>query len=131
MLRSSLLCETVQLAIDDRLLLLNSASDPFVAEAAQRIITGVIVLAEDNVAALHTAETTLQRERRPTRWRHVAFHQYALLESPATIDVAVMNTLYQPANAWMHYALQLAAYALKPGGRLYVQGAKDRGVLSL
>ena len=59
MLRSSLLCDTVQLAIDDRLLILNSAADPFVAEAAQRIITGEIILAEDNIAALHTAQTTL------------------------------------------------------------------------
>jgi len=42
-----------------------------------------------------------------------------------------MNILYQPSNAWMIYGLQLAAYALKPGGRLYVVGAKDRGVLSI
>jgi 16S rRNA (guanine1207-N2)-methyltransferase len=42
-----------------------------------------------------------------------------------------MNILYQPANAWMQHGLQLAAYALKPGGRLYVQGAKDRGIISL
>ena len=40
-----------------------------------------------------------------------------------------MNILYRPANAWMQHGLQLAAYALKPGGRFYVQGAKDRGIL--
>lgn len=131
MLRSSLLCETVQLAIDDRLLILNSAADPFVAEAAQRIVTGELLLAEDNIAALHTAQTALGRDRRSVQWRHVPFHEYTLHEAPATIDVAVMNMLYQPGNAWMHYALEIAAYALKPGGRLYVQGAKDRGVLSL
>jgi 16S rRNA (guanine1207-N2)-methyltransferase len=39
--------------------------------------------------------------------------------------------VYQPSNAWMIYGLQVAAYALKPGGRLYVVGAKDRGVLSM
>ncbi|TMF51801.1 MAG: methyltransferase [Chloroflexi bacterium] len=134
MLRSSLLCDTVQLAIDDQLLILNSAADPFVAEAAQRVVTGEILLAEDNIAALHTAQTALDREnqgRRPIQWRHVPFHEYTLHEAPATIDVAVMNMLFQPGNAWMHYALEIAAYALKPGGRLYVQGAKDRGVLSL
>ena len=134
MLRSSLLCDTVQLAIDDQLLILNSAADPFVAEAAQRIVTGEVLLAEDNIAALHTAQTALDREnqgRRPIQWRHVPFHEYTLHEAPATIDVAVMNMLYQPGNAWMHYALEIAAYALKSGGRLYVQGAKDRGVLSL
>jgi 16S rRNA (guanine1207-N2)-methyltransferase len=47
------------------------------------------------------------------------------------VDTAVLSILYQPNNAWMHYAIQLAAYALKPGGRLYIEGAKDRGILSL
>jgi 16S rRNA (guanine1207-N2)-methyltransferase len=42
-----------------------------------------------------------------------------------------MNILYQPNNAWMLYGIQLAAYALKSGGRLYIEGAKDRGILSL
>src|SRR5437763_16093559 len=47
------------------------------------------------------------------------------------MDVAIMNLLYQPGNRWMIYGLQVAAYALKPGGRLYVVGAKDRGVVSM
>src|SRR6202165_5838978 len=111
MLRSSLLCDTVQLAIDDRLLILNSAADPFVAEAAQRIVTGEVLLAEDNIAALHMAPTALDRERRPIQWRHIPFHEYILHEAHATIDVAVMNMLYQPGNAWMYYALEIAAYA--------------------
>jgi len=42
-----------------------------------------------------------------------------------------MNMLYQPSNAWLIYGLQVAGYALKAGGRLYVVGAKDRGVLSM
>src|SRR3989440_4464481 len=133
MLRSSLLCDTVQLAIDDRLLILNSAADPFVGEAAQRIVTGEILLAEDNIAALHTAKTALDREnqgRRPIQWRHVPFHEYTLHEAPATIDVAVMNMLYQPGNAWMHYALEIAAYALKPSGGVFVEGAQNGGVPS-
>src|SRR3989441_12014921 len=133
MLRSSLLDETVQLAIDDRLLILNSAADPFVPEAALRIITGELILAEDNIASLHMAQSALKREHITTqlRVRHVPFHEYTLREAPAAIDVAVMNILYQPSNAWMIYGLQVAGYALKPGGRLYVVGAKDRGVLSI
>ena len=63
--------------------------------------------------------------------RHVPFHEYTLREAPATIDVAILNILYQPSNAWMIHGLQVAAYALKPEGRLYVVGAKDRGVLSI
>ncbi|MGH2496603.1 MAG: methyltransferase [Ktedonobacteraceae bacterium] len=132
MLHSSLFAETVQLAIDDRLLVLNSAADAFVPVAAQRIPTGELVLAEDNIAALRNVQKTLRGDRLQTmRARHVPFHEYTLHEAPATINVALMNILYQPANAWIQYGLQLAAYALKPGGRLYAQGAKDRGILSL
>ncbi len=52
MLHSSLLSETVQLAIDDQVLILNSAADPFVLEAAQRLRAGELILAEDNIASL-------------------------------------------------------------------------------
>ena len=52
MLRSSLLHETVQLAIDDRLLILNSAADPFLLDAAQCLSAGELILAEDNLASL-------------------------------------------------------------------------------
>ncbi|HKV58954.1 MAG TPA: methyltransferase, partial [Ktedonobacteraceae bacterium] len=132
MLHSSLFAETVQLAIDDRLLILNSAADAFVPLAAQRIPGGELVLAEDNLAALHNAQKALRGDRhQSTHVRHIPFHEYTLHEASATINIALMNILYQPANAWIQYGLQLAAYALKPGGRLYVQGAKDRGILSL
>ena len=133
MLPSFLLDNTVQIAIDDRLLMLNSAADPFVPGAAGRLIAGELVLAEDNIASLQLAQAALAREHIKTqeRIRHVPFHEYTLHEAPATIDVAFMNMLYQPGNAWMIYGLQVAGYALKPGGRLYVVGAKDRGVLSM
>ena len=132
MLHSSLFDKTVQLAIDDHLLVLNSAADAFVPLAAQRIPVGELVLAEDNVAALRNAQKALQGDRHKIpRARHVPFHEYTLHEAPATMHVALMNILYQPGNAWVQYGLQLAAYALKPGGRLYVQGAKDRGILTL
>src|SRR5437899_2603419 len=168
MLHSSLLHETVQLAIDNRVLILNSAADPFMLEAAQRLSTGELILAEDNLASLQQFNKIVGADvscpspimnvntkippsvgadvsrpspmyrplaREPARSRlhvrHVPFHEYTLREAPATIDVAILNMLYQPSNAWMIYGLQLAAYALKPGGRLYVVGAKDRGVLSI
>src|SRR6266480_1923517 len=153
MLHSSLLHETVQLAIDDRVLILNSAADPFVLEATQRLSAGELILAEDNLASLMQTyksigipvgadlsrpspidrSSPLEREHVKTqlRVRHVPFHQYTLHGASATIDVAIMNMVYQSSNAWMIYGLQVAAYALKPGGRLYVVGAKDRGVLSI
>src|SRR6266700_2747146 len=153
MLHSSLLHETVQLAIDDRVLILNSAADPFVLEAPQHLSAGELILAEDNLASLQQFNKLVGTDvSRPSpikklvgadvscpppmyrpqlRVRHIPFHEYTLREAPATIDVAILNILYQPSNAWMIYGLQVAAYALKPGGCLYVVGAKDRGVLSI
>src|ERR1700730_17537841 len=116
MLHSSLFDKTVKLAIDDRVLVLNSAADAFVPLAAQRIPAGELVLAEDNIAALRNAQKALQGDRfKTSRARHVPFHEYTLHEAPATINVALMNILYQPGNAWVQYGLQLAAYALQRG----------------
>ena len=128
----SLLAKTLHCAIDERVLILNSSSDPCVPFLAQQLSAGELLLAEDNIVAARQAQVAIARlgKGRP-RLRQVAFHEYSLHEAPATMDVAVMNILYQPNNAWMHYALQLAAYALKEGGRLYIEGAKDRGILSL
>jgi len=160
MLHSSLLHETVQLAIDDHVLILNSAVDPFMLEAAHRLSAGELILAEDNLASLQQFNKLVGASVSPTntsvgadlsrpspiyqpsapvrkpsktqlRVRHVPFHEYTLREAPATIDVSILNLLYQPGNAWMIYGLKVAAYALRPGGRLYVVGAKDRGVLSI
>jgi 16S rRNA (guanine1207-N2)-methyltransferase len=125
-----LLCETVQPAIDDHVLILNSAQDPFPKLAGQQIPRGKLLLAEDNIAALSQFEQS-REQNSPGAYRHIPFHEYTLHEAPATIDVAAMNILYQPGNTWINYGLQLAMYALKPAGHLYVTGAKDRGILSV
>ena len=171
MLHSHLLTDTVQLAADDQVLILNSAADPFVRVAAQQLSAGIITLAEDNIAALQgyqglpVPQTGFRKDRPhdtpgsrkgpsttqpyplplhvwplpydgsavpgyPHFW-WVPFHQYISRYPQATMDVAVMNLLYQRSNAWVMYGLQVAVYALKAGGRLYVMGAKDRGVLSV
>lgn len=128
----SLLAETIRCAPDARLLILNSAADPSIPRLARQLKSGKLVLAEDNIAAGQQAEESITRASTPgLRLRQVAFHEYILHEAAATMDIAVMNILYQPRNAWMYYALQLASYALKPGGQLYIEGAKNRGILSL
>jgi hypothetical protein len=119
---------TIQISPGNRILILNSAADPYVPIIAQHITTGAITLAEDNIASLHQAESKLLPS---SNLRHIPFHEYILKEPPATIDIALLNLLYQPSKSWMIYGLQLAAYALKPGARLYVIGAKDRGILSI
>ena len=139
MLQSRLLAKTVQLAPAQHMLFLNSAANPFVMLAVQHFSAyyqspgqGVITLAEDNIAALHTALKEARGGALATdNLRHVAFHEYTLREPAATMDVAIMDLLYQPNNAWMMHGLELAAYALKAGGRLYVVGAKDRGILTM
>ena len=132
LLQSRLLAGTVQLAPDYRVLFLNSAADPFVSSVAGQLGTGTITLAEDNIASLHAALQEAERNGlTANHLRQVAFHEYTLREPAATMDVAIMNLLYQPGNLWVLYGLQVASYALKPGGRLYVVGAKDRGVLSI
>ena len=148
MLHSRLLSDTVQLATDNQVLMLNSAADPFVLVAAQQLSTGTVTLAEDNIAALQGYQG-LSVPRLPPHasppplpfdgyavpgyhnFRWVPYHQYISHYSSATMDVAVMDLPYQAGNAWVMYGLQVAAYALKAGGRLYVVGAKDRGVLSV
>lgn len=128
----SLLTQIVRCAVDEHTLVLNSAADSCVPLLAQQLSAGELLLAEDNVAACEQARTAIQRQGKTyTRLRHVPFHEYLMHEAPATMDVAVMNILYQPSNAWIYYGVRLAAYALKSGGRLYIEGAKNRGILSL
>src|SRR5579863_4054400 len=139
MLQSRLLANTVDFLPGQHILFLNSAADPFVPVAAAFTHanlphTGEIVLAEDNISALTTATQAVERllsalPASPTL-RHVAFHEYISQEPAATIDIAILNLLYQPGNSWVRYGLQVAAHALKEGGQLYVVGAKDRGILS-
>jgi len=121
-------------------LILNSAADPFVHAAAKQPGIGSITLAEDNIAALQSVQRALEREQgylsggqglHKQGIYHTPFHKYISRHPAATIDVAIMNLLYQPGNVWMDYGLRAAVYALKPGGSLYVVGAKDRGVLSI
>ena len=126
-LQSCLLCDTVQLAAHDHVLILNSAADPFVQRAAQDLRGGTITLAEDNIA---TAGAILSSFINRPDVQHFAFHDYILHHPAETMDVAVMNLLYQPGNAWILHGLQTAAFALRAGSRLYVMGAKDRGILS-
>ena len=76
MLHSSLLNETVQLAIDDRVLILNSAADPFVLEAAQCLSAGELILAEDNIASLQ--------------------HMYTSIGTPVGADLSRPSPIYRP-----------------------------------
>lgn len=125
--QSCLLCDKVHLAEHDSVLILNSAADVFVQQIVQREnIT--LLLAEDNIAAAKLVE--LSSLNKHITFQHAAFHDYTLHHQPGTIDVAVMDLLYQPGTAWVIHGLQIAAYALRPGGLLYVTGAKERGILS-
>jgi len=133
MLPSRLLLDALQFAAGDQVLILNSAADPFVPVIAKQLSTGTITLAEDNIAALQSAQSALEQELSAGKqnFGHIPFHKLISHHPAATMDVAIMNLLYQPGNSWIAYGLRVAAYALKPGGHLYVVGAKNRGVLSI
>jgi 16S rRNA (guanine1207-N2)-methyltransferase len=124
MLYSELLRKTLHFTRGEQLLLLNSAYDPVVEDASRQGAT--IVLAEDNIAAVQAANKLSGRSL-----QHLAFHNYIAHAPAANMDTAILNLLYQPSNAWMFYAVQLAYYALRPEGKLYVVGPKDRGVLTV
>jgi 16S rRNA (guanine1207-N2)-methyltransferase len=135
-LQSCMLCETVQFSANTHLLILNSASDPFVRFARERFQStghnGAITLAEDNIAAIQALlPQKLPNATSERVIRHTAFHNYILHSPEQTVDIAVLNLLYQPSKTWMLYALQVALYALHMGGQLYVTGAKDRGVMTI
>src|ERR1700737_3707440 len=115
----SLFNETLQFTPDQHVLVLNSAADPFIPQLARQI--SKLVLAEDRVAALTQALGGIKQASR-AQVRDYPYHEYILQAPPATMDAALLNILYQPNNAWMYYGLQLAAYALKPGGKLYLTG---------
>jgi len=125
--QSFLLRDTVQFDAGDAVLILNSALDPLVQQAQLTLNSGTLTLAEDNVAA---AGAVLSSSARRLAVRHVAFHDYIIHSPAGTMDVAAMNLLYQPGNVWIQHGLQVALYTLRPGGRLYVTGAKERGILS-
>ncbi len=125
--QSCLLCATVQINTGDSVLILNSATDSFVQHVAQHDNIALL-LAEDNIAAAKAVEISFFNKK--STLQHTAFHDYTLHHQPDTVDVAVMNLLYQPGTAWVMHGLQIAAYALRPGGVLYATGAKERGILS-
>src|SRR6266567_5581355 len=100
-LQSCMLCETVQFSANTHLLILNSAADPFVRFARERFQradqNGAITLAEDNIAAVQAL--LLQKPPNVTSdrvIRHTAFHNYILHSPEQTMDIAVLNLLYQP-----------------------------------
>jgi 16S rRNA (guanine1207-N2)-methyltransferase len=128
LLQSCLLCDTVQIGAHNSVLILNSARDNFVQQALQNENIEMLLLAEDNIAAAKAVE--LSSFNRKTVLQHTAFHDYVSHHQPGTIDVAVMNLLYQSGTAWIVHGLQIATYALRSGGLLYVTGAKDYGILS-
>lgn len=127
--KSCLLCDTVQLPADASILALNSAADPFVQQLLEQASNHTIMLAEDSITYRDAPFNAPSQQTE--HMQYTAFHDYIVRYPAETIDVAVMNLLYQPGNTWMYYGLQVALHALRPGGKLYVAGAKDRGILSV
>lgn len=128
MSQSDLLAAELQFSGNEQVLVLNSAADSIVSQVIQDLPRGTITLAEDNIAYM---ATYTGHSKGNNAIQHRAFHDALLHVDPGTMDVAVMNLFYQPANTWIAYGLQLAMHALRHNGYLYIVGAKDRGILSV
>src|SRR5260370_41821546 len=86
MLHSALLHETVQLAIDDHVLILNSAADPFMLEAAQRLSAGDLILAEDNLTSLQQFNKLVGTDVLPS----------SPMNTPVGADLSRPSPIYRP-----------------------------------
>src|SRR5579875_477267 len=122
-----LLSEVAAVHENDHVLMLNSSADAFVTRATRVLDRGMLTLAEDNIAVLARSLANI-RGSQEQHIRPVAFHDYIRVQPAATMDSAALNLFYQPANAWMLYAMHVAVFALKENGSLYVVGGKDRGI---
>lgn len=122
---------TITLAEDNVAALRTSAPGRGYDRAYGRVGTRFIAPLDTSASDVPVNITPANPSHNTPSIRHVAFHEYTSCEPAATIDCAIMNILYQPGNAWIHYSLALAAYALKPGGSLYVIGAKERGIVTI
>jgi 16S rRNA (guanine1207-N2)-methyltransferase len=130
---SDLLAETLPAAGGSRQLFLGCAADPICLVAARRAPQAECLVADDDAAAGAAladlaAAASLPHLRAVDPF--VLAHPSAASAMPP-FDFAAANTLYHP-NKHVTFALLALAYALlAPGGRLYVVGAKDRGIRSI
>jgi 16S rRNA (guanine1207-N2)-methyltransferase len=121
-----LLAEHAALRAGDAVLVLGAGCGLLAAWVAARIAPGRMFLYDSHSAALARAGATLARN---------GCQGYELLPigrleqlPAATFDAALINSAFQASSKALAAMLGAAGQALRPGGRLYVAGAKAQGI---
>jgi 16S rRNA G1207 methylase RsmC len=121
-----LLAENAALHAGDRVLVLGVGCGLLAAWAAARTAPGRLILSDTHSALLDRASATLSHNGRAG---------YELLPAErlndlaaGTLDTALANSAFQSSSKALAAALWAAGRALRPGGRLYVAGAKAQGI---
>lgn len=148
-----LLAEAVAPANESHVLLLGCAADPLCLVVARRVDAGSCVVVDDDAAAgARLAEVAaaagltnlrvldpaaLDPARLDARSLDPAARDAGpwsgtdLAAAPASLDLAITNTLYHPSKAVTRELLALAHRLLPSGARVYAAGATDRGIRSI
>jgi 16S rRNA (guanine1207-N2)-methyltransferase len=121
-----LLAEYATLHPGDRVLLLGAGCGLLAAWAASRIAPGRLILSDTHSAALDRAAATLRHNGR-TQFELLPAGQLGDL-APELFDAALVDIGFQSSSKALVAALRAAGRALKPGGRLYIAGAKAQGI---
>jgi 16S rRNA (guanine1207-N2)-methyltransferase len=121
-----LLANYATLEAGDRVLVLGAGCGLLATWAVARIVPGRITLSDSHTMALDRAAMTLQRNGYP----HIDLlpaEQLPGLEA-CTFDAVLVNSAFQSSSRALAEVLWAAGRALRPGGRLYVAGAKAQGI---
>jgi 16S rRNA (guanine1207-N2)-methyltransferase len=121
-----LLADYAALRAGDSVLMLGVGCGLLAVWAAAQIAPGRLVLCDTHSAAFDRAAATLA---------HNNCGGYELLPierlgdlAVGTFDAALVNSAFQASSKALAVALRAAGHALRPGGRLYVAGAKTQGI---
>jgi 16S rRNA (guanine1207-N2)-methyltransferase len=121
-----LLADYAALSPGDRVLVLGSGCGLLAAWAAARATQGRLILSDTHSIALDRAAATLRRNGH-TSVELLSAERLAELGA-CTLDAALVNSAFQSSSRALAEALQAIGRALRPGGRLYVAGAKAQGI---
>jgi 16S rRNA (guanine1207-N2)-methyltransferase len=121
-----LLAEYAALHAGAHVLMLGVGCGLLATWASAQSAPGYIILGDTHSAALERAAATL-RYNQATRFELLPAERLSDLAA-GTLDAALVNSAFQSSSKALVEALRATGRALKPGGRLYVAGAKAQGI---
>jgi 16S rRNA (guanine1207-N2)-methyltransferase len=121
-----LLAEHAALRPGYRVLLLGAGCGLLASWAATRVAPGQLTLSDIHSAALERAAATLRRNHH-TQFELLPAEKLGEL-APELFDAALVDIAFQSSSKALVAALRAAGNAIRPGGRLYIAGAKAQGI---